>query len=63
MGRSFSDNNGYDDRDRRRAKKSIKKPNRNSDKAHLREYTCGNLSEEDFLDMEEEDHGKSKKLG
>jgi hypothetical protein len=60
MGRSYH-NEDSDDRDRRRAKKSIKKHNRNNDRAHLREYTHGNMSEEDFLEMEEDEYGKSKK--
>lgn len=60
MGRSYH-NEDSEDRDRRRAKKSIKKNHRNNDRAHLREYTYGNLSEEDFLEMEEDEHGKPKK--
>lgn len=60
MGRSFH-NDDHDDRDRRRVRKHMKKNTRNSEKAHLREFTFGNVDEEDFLDYEEDDHGKSKK--
>ena len=58
MARSYHSDS--DDRDRNRVKKNLKNGNRNSERAHLREYTFGNLSEEDFLDIEEEDNGKSK---
>lgn len=60
MGRSY--HNDSDDRDRKRVKKHLKNGNRNSERVHLREYTLGNLSEEDYLDMEEEDkNGKPRK--
>jgi hypothetical protein len=59
MGRSYHKSDG-DDHDRKRVRKAIKNGNRNTERAHLREYTFGNLSEEDYLDMEEEDNGKSK---
>ena len=52
MGRSFRDESS-DESQRRKAKKNSKKNHRNTDKNHLREYTFGNLSEDDFLDMEE----------
>ena len=60
MGRSYK-NEDPDDRDRRRARKNLKNNHRNTDKAHLREFTSGNLSEEDYFEMEEDDYGKSGK--
>lgn len=60
MGRSFHNNSDSDEHDRRRVKKKLSKNHRNNDKAHLREMISGNLNEEDYYDIEEEDHGHGK---
>lgn len=60
MGRSYHNDHFDDDRDRRRAKKKLQphKNKRHNDRAHLKEYTSGNVDEEDFFDMEEDEHGR-----
>lgn len=60
MGRSYHNDHYDDDHDRRRAKKKLQphKKKRHHDKAHLKEFTSGNLDEEDFLEIEEDEHGR-----
>jgi hypothetical protein len=60
MGRSFRREES-DERDRKRVRKHSKKNHRNQDKTHLREYTSGNLSSDDFLDLEEEEDERKGK--
>ena len=56
MGRSFHNEKFDDEHDRRKTKKKINshKKSRHHDKAHLKEYTSNNLTDDDFLDMEED---------
>ena len=58
MGRSHHKDN--DNRDRKRVSKEMFSPKniRHHDKEHLRELTIGDISEEEFLDIEEEEHGR-----
>lgn len=60
MGRSYDQDDHSDDRDRRRARKHLKKHNRSTKKSDMKKYTSSNLSEEDYLDFEEDKYGKSK---
>ncbi len=65
MGRSYHNDNYDDDHDRRKANKKLRmtKKGRNKDRKNLKEYTAGNLTEDDFFDMEGEDYdGKQSRI-
>lgn len=62
MGRSYKDEH-TDNRDAKRAKKHIKKASRSraNNKTHMKNFTCSDMSVEDFFDMEDyNEHRRSK---
>jgi hypothetical protein len=65
MGRSYHNDNYDDDRDRRKTNKKLRmtKKGRSNDKKNLKEYTAGNLTEDDFFDMGGDDYdGKQSRI-
>lgn len=61
MGRSYHKDNINRERTRVNKKMSSTKNTRHHDKEHLREITSGNISSDDFLDIEEDDHERKLK--